>query len=339
MYLKKIKIPYHVQQYEALSRRLTPVVPRTDAESRFKKGMAGYRGERSLDYLLSALPDKKFFIIHNLRLSNGSHYFQIDFLILCPRFFLILEVKNIMGTLIFDTELSQLIRELDQTTDVFDDPISQAENLNVQLIEWLDVHGGSPALPVADRVVIASPARLQVTDLKDLRIKKIVRKSNLTRELMNLNRQCFKKSLDIGSVEKMARTLLLQHQPRIIDLFSFSSVRRSDIIRGVQCPDCGFFPMKRENGIWHCTSCGHVSKTAHIAAFRDYFLIFGPVITNRQCRDFLMLESAVIAKKLLQTVSLHYRGEKRTRIYYLSFQLLIDESSDEREAPWDENPV
>lgn len=336
MYLKKIKIPYHVQQYEAFSRRLAPAVLRADAQSRLKRGMAGYRGEQSLDYPLSYLPNEEFFIIHNLRLFDGAHYFQIDFLILCPRFILILEVKNIAGKLTFDTELSQLIRELDQTTDVFDDPISQAENLNTQLFEWLEARYGSPALPTADRVVIASPAQLQVTDLKNHRIKKIIRRSNLKRALVKLNQQYSNECLDTGLVEKIARMLLVQHQPRIIDIFSTTPAEPNDIIRGVQCPECGETPMKRENRIWHCASCGHESKKAHLVALLDYFLIFGPAMTNRQCRDFLMLDSATIAKKILQAVASHYEGENRARIYHLSFQLLTEASDDEREAPGNE---
>lgn len=335
MYLKKIKIPYHVQQYEAFSRRLAPAALRADAESRLKRGMAGYRGEQSLDYPLSYLPNEEFFIIHNLRLFDGAHYFQIDFLILCPRFFVIFEVKNIAGKLTFDTELLQLIRELNQTTDVFDDPISQAENLNAQLFEWLEARCGISAMPIVDRVVIASHAQLQVTDLKNHRIRKIVRRSNLKSALIKLNQQHSKECLDAKLVEEIAKTLLAQHQPSIINIFSSSPAEPNDIIRGVQCPDCGILPMNRDNRIWHCASCGHVSKTAHLAALRDYFLIFGPAITNKQCRDFLMLDSATIAKRLLQAVTSHYEGEKKARIYHLSFQLLTKESADEREAAWE----
>ncbi|WP_367888742.1 nuclease-related domain-containing protein [Alteribacillus bidgolensis] len=57
------------------------------------KWFAGYKGEQSIDYPLTFLPSNKFYIRHGLRLFDGSHYFQIDTLILSWDFFLILEVK------------------------------------------------------------------------------------------------------------------------------------------------------------------------------------------------------------------------------------------------------
>ncbi|MFD2693304.1 nuclease-related domain-containing protein [Sporolactobacillus shoreicorticis] len=47
-----------------------------------------------MDYALSHLPDKDFHIFHNLRLYDHVDYFQIDFLVLCDRYALILEVKR-----------------------------------------------------------------------------------------------------------------------------------------------------------------------------------------------------------------------------------------------------
>lgn len=70
--------------------------------------MAGYRGEQSLDYYLGFLTN--YFILHDLRLPDRDHHFQLDTLLISPYFILILEVKNISGTLIFDDHFKQLIR-------------------------------------------------------------------------------------------------------------------------------------------------------------------------------------------------------------------------------------
>ncbi|WHY71334.1 nuclease-related domain-containing protein [Fictibacillus enclensis] len=81
-----------------------------DIESSFAKHMAGFRGEESLDYSLSFLADKKCAILHDLLLSDGVYHFQLDTVIVTPHFLLVLEVKNITGTLVFDMDFNQLIR-------------------------------------------------------------------------------------------------------------------------------------------------------------------------------------------------------------------------------------
>nr|WP_290443458.1 nuclease-related domain-containing protein [Sporolactobacillus kofuensis] len=281
--------------------------------------MAGFRGEQSLDYPLSYLPKDDFFIFHDLRLFDGHHHFQIDFLILCSRFALILEVKNIIGKLTFDTDLNQLIREVDDSTDVFDDPILQAENLNMQLLDWLERYYGI-SIPIVDRVVIASSAQLQVTDLKNDRIKKIVRRAKLKAELLQVNQQFSKDYVSYESLKKVADALLANHQTRVIKKFT-TKLKPNDIIKGVQCPNCDTVPILKMKQKWVC-NCGHASRNTHLAALRDYFLIYGPEITNQKCRDFLLLKSELTARRLLHTLCDYFEGKNKARIYYLSRDIL-----------------
>ncbi|SFG60763.1 nuclease-related domain-containing protein [Sporolactobacillus nakayamae] len=314
MFIKPIQLPYHIRQYEALTHRLKADSTCDYVLSQYKRLMAGYRGEQSLDFALSYLSDKDFRIFHNLRLYDHVHYFQIDFLVLCDRYALILEVKNILGKLTFDTEMRQLIRELDDDIDVFDDPITQAEYLTGSLHQWLDERGLS--LPIINRVVVASAAQIQVTNLKSDRIKKIVRRANLKAELFTIDKQFSKAHLSTDVLNKVSAALLEAHQSLIIKPFR-SLIKPEAIIKGVRCPDCGAMPMRKVKQHWHCAGCDHLSKTAHLLALLDYRLIHGPAITNKQCRDFLMMTSETTVKKLLRSVASHFEGEKKARIYYL----------------------
>ncbi|WP_205173528.1 nuclease-related domain-containing protein [Bacillus pakistanensis] len=51
-------------------------------------------------------------MLHDLRLFDGQHHFQIDTLIITSKVIFIIEVKNISGTVIFDSAYNQLISEL-----------------------------------------------------------------------------------------------------------------------------------------------------------------------------------------------------------------------------------
>ena len=64
------------------------------------KFMAGYKGEQAIEYPLSFLSETKYSILHDIRLFDQKHYFQIDALIVSSCFLLFLEIKNIIGTLI-----------------------------------------------------------------------------------------------------------------------------------------------------------------------------------------------------------------------------------------------
>lgn len=193
-----------------------------------------------MDYSLSYLSEIDFRIFHNLRLYDHVHYFQIDFLVLCDRFALILEVKNILGKLTFDTEMRQLIRELDDDIDIFDDPITQAEYLTDSLHQWLSERGLS--LPIINRVVIASAAQLQVTNLNSEQVKKIVRRANLKAELFTIDKQFSKEQLSADALKKVSTALLAAHSPLIIKPFR-SLIKPEAIVNGVRCSECGAMPM------------------------------------------------------------------------------------------------
>ncbi|SFE88656.1 nuclease-related domain-containing protein [Alteribacillus iranensis] len=104
MIIKPRKVPLHLRKLRALERRLPHSHPkRPEIERDTAKWSAGYKGEQSIDDPLTFLPPHDFRILHDLHLYDGSHYFQIDTLIISSCFLLIIEVINISGTLIFDT--------------------------------------------------------------------------------------------------------------------------------------------------------------------------------------------------------------------------------------------
>ncbi|WP_243503173.1 nuclease-related domain-containing protein [Cytobacillus oceanisediminis] len=134
MIKKERKVSDFITKLEALIRRMPEMEPgRERAVSELNKRRAGYIGEQKLDYYLSFLDEKEYWIYHGLRLSNGSQFFQIDTLLLTKEFAMILEVKNWNGTIIFEPEFHQLIRIHNEKEEAFHDPISQAEHQSRQL--------------------------------------------------------------------------------------------------------------------------------------------------------------------------------------------------------------
>ncbi|MDM5340322.1 nuclease-related domain-containing protein [Fictibacillus enclensis] len=153
--MKNRKLPVHIRKLEALLRRLpTEHVKRREIEEQLARRMAGYRGEQSLDYYLGFLTN--YFILHDLRLPDRDHHFQLDTLLISPYFILILEVKNISGTLIFDDHFKQLIRVTPEKEEGFPDPILQVERHRDQLSGWLSGQK-LEKVPIETLVVISYP--------------------------------------------------------------------------------------------------------------------------------------------------------------------------------------
>ncbi|MFC5363621.1 nuclease-related domain-containing protein [Peribacillus frigoritolerans] len=96
--VKKRKVPLAVRKLRALACRLPSNHPKVPLiMNDLKKMEAGYKGECSIDFPLSFLEPKSYFIFHDLRLQDQSRFFQLDTLLISKKYALIIEVKNIAG--------------------------------------------------------------------------------------------------------------------------------------------------------------------------------------------------------------------------------------------------
>lgn len=115
---------------------------------------AGYQGEESLDYYFRFLP-KQYLILHDLNLPDGDYNCQIDTLLLTPEFALVIDVKNMAGELIFDTENGQFIQLNNGKKKGYPDPIAQAERHQNYLLKLMDAHH-FPPVPIDYLVVFSN---------------------------------------------------------------------------------------------------------------------------------------------------------------------------------------
>jgi len=174
MIVKKRKVPLINLKLEALLRRIPTTHPKyLLIKENLAKRSSGYLGELSLNYPLSFLDEKEYFIFHDLRLNISDHYFQIDTLVITQKFILIIEVKHITGTLFFDQEFHQLIRTHNGEEAVFPDPITQIKRQMLQLKQWLS-DKQIPAIPIVPLVVVSHPNAIIQTSPKHQNINQIV---------------------------------------------------------------------------------------------------------------------------------------------------------------------
>ncbi|PAQ13273.1 nuclease [Bacillaceae bacterium SAOS 7] len=317
MLVKARIIPLKISMLEALKRNLPehhmkhPVI-----EDELAKSRAGYRGEQSIDYHLSFLPDDHR-ILHNVRLSSGDYFFQIDTLIICPNVIVILEVKNIAGKLFFDEAFHQLIRTTEEKEEAFADPILQVRRQQRQLESWL-ASCKIPAMPIVPFVVISNPNTIIKNNHTHKTVLQIVtHASAIPFKFDHLHKSYPNERLTQTEMSKLSQLLLKHDQPYLPDVLGQLQISEDELLTGAKCEKCHHQPMKRAVGTWRCQRCHHQSVDAHISALADYALLHSPAITNKQFRHYFHLQSNNIAKQLLGAMNLKQSGNRRSRRYYL----------------------
>ncbi len=321
--MKSIKL----MQHEALLNRLSETHPQYKRIQREHwKYSSGHKGEQSLSNIIQReMLDEEGIILYDIRLKiSEDEFFQMDVSFFTSRFILIFDSKYIGGELYFEEKFSQLIRKSNNgEIDRFDNPIIQLKNQARHLNGWLQKNKFRP-LPIDTLVVITHPkasistspnyteAERTVTNLQGMpfKMKKATRR--------------FQKSLVIDrEVKKMARALYKQNVPLHSDILSLYNLKNDDISQGVLCLKCSFRPMVRIYGTWFCPKCENTSKTAHIDALIDYFLLLGTSINNHQFREMVKLSSISVSNKLLKQLNLNQTGTGKGRRYNLNLNDLI----------------
>jgi hypothetical protein len=185
-----------------------------------------------------------------------------------------------------------------------------------QLTKWLSKNN-FPIPPIDYFVIFSNPSTIIKSTSNEPTLFNIVGHGNqILSKIENLERSApVQTILDNRTIKRMGRQLLKQHTPYIPDTLNTYGIPASAIKMGVKCSDCSSIPMTRERGKWFCSSCQKSSKNAHLQSLNDYFLLFGPTITNRQAREFLLISSRSVASNLLADTNLQKEGTKRGSIY------------------------
>ncbi|MGM7724146.1 nuclease-related domain-containing protein [Metabacillus sp. Hm71] len=322
MIVKERQRPILIDQLQALLRRLSVEHPkRKQILEDYNMRVSGFKGELSLNYPLSFLEEERYFILHDVRLYDGSHFFQMDTLIISKYFFLIIEVKNIAGTLIFNSEYNQLVRTMEEKEEAFPDPINQVMRHRLQLIKWLE-HYNFPPIPIETLVVISNERSVIKTSNKNKFPKQVqvIPSSMIPNKVNDLEKKY--NNQKINNLESVQKLLLCKHVPINHDVLKRYKIDRSELYKGVQCPYCFVIPIKRIRGKWLCVQCEKTSNNAHVNALIDYFFLVNSTICNREAREFLNVSSQDVMKRILNSMALETVGINKGRRYKLKIEVL-----------------
>lgn len=282
MIKKPLEIPLINLILDALLRRIAKDHPKRPLiEQDFARRMAGYKGELSMKYHLTFLNPQKHLIFHSLRLINNNYAFQMDILILTTRYILILEIKNIIGTVFFESHFDQFIRTLNGKEEGFLNPLSQIKLQKHRLKQWLKDHKINE-FPIESFVCFTNPQTIIRADSRVNASRSVIHSHNLLAKIEEMERNHAEPILTEKELSKLSRLLLKKHREEDINILERYNIAPQEILTGVQCQSCMEISMIRTRGGWVCAKCRNKSKNAHLAALEDRVLIMGPDLTHKQ---------------------------------------------------------
>ncbi|MCM3694055.1 nuclease-related domain-containing protein [Neobacillus niacini] len=252
-------------------------------------------------------------IFHDLSLSSDTN-FQMDHLFKTPYFGVILETKNMSGSLEFRDNPPQLIQNReDGQIKYYESPVVQLER-NMELMSaWLSQRNID--LPLYGAIVLAYP-------------KQHVEIPPPTTKILfpNLIPPFFKslpqegKGLDNAAFHRLSKELLTSHQTYIPKPICESyQIPVGDVLPGVRCVNCGKIGMIKLPRTWHCPSCKVNNHLAHQGTLVEWFLVVKRTITNSECREFLGVD-IYTANRILNGMNLIGSGTYKDRMYKMDFR-------------------
>lgn len=321
MIVKKLVLPRQISKLQALSKRLRASHDKfTHVQNDLGRFLAGYNGEKALQFHLTPLSSKDTHLLHNVRLFHGKQFSQMDLLIVTRKFVLILEVKYMSGMLHFDRSFGQLLQHKNGVERAFTDPMFQLERQVHLLTDWMEKRY-LPRIPVHGLVVMSHPHAILKGD-SSKQDSSIIRPASIIERVAQLEEHYREPFISIAEMKKISHEFMrwdTSHDESVLQTYKLD---KEDILCGVICHSCGHMPLDRIHGSWRCGNCTLRMKTAHHSALSDYFLLFGPTITNRKMRWFFHIQSTFLANRLLQfTPHLTKSGHYKSTVYTISEQI------------------
>ena len=268
--------------------------------------VAGHYGEIIVQKFLQEV-SVSYTLLQNLTTVssvNASH--EMDCIFICPHFVLVLEVKNITGTIDIDMNTGQLIRtKTDGKIDRFVNPVLQV-NRHVKFLNAV-----LPYVPVVKGIVFANKQAYLRNIPKDEPIFHLQRLVSFIEELVERFQD---QLLDVAKIYRQLHQLRI---PQLLDL----RISSNDFLRGVFCTSCtGRVVMHFQHGTFICPQCKSRDKDAHFIALAEYRLLCGETITNQALREWCGLKDRYVSTRLLK--SLPKIGQYKGTVYEIPEQIL-----------------
>lgn len=269
----------------------------------------GYMGELKVDYYLEKLA-RRSTILHDVCLLVDDRFVQIDTIVITNFAIYCIEVKNMEGELFFNTTLRQFVQKIGSRKKAYRYPLNQVEHQKTQLKLWL-YNNRLDDIPIYYLIAISEPSTIVNVEGDENEIAEIVSHAEyIPTMIYEKDKQLKRMKQATISHQKIGHMILADCKQYQRNIFQEYKLKKTDILPGVECPNCSVLSMVWKRRGWRCQRCQQWSTNAHFSALDDYFLLKNETITNKQARKFLNVPSRHTAYRLLKNANLVFDSNK-----------------------------
>ncbi|WP_162920207.1 nuclease-related domain-containing protein [Paenisporosarcina cavernae] len=304
--------------YEQLLPRLhSKSPPFILAQEHVKRLDARYAGELRVDRTIEQLPNETLYL-KDVQLEVNGENFQLDGILFTKTSMLLLEMKNMIGTLHIEPNTHQFTRTLATgQTEGMKNPLDQlARNATCirQLLKNYHLH-----IPVHELLIFSNtqslltksfhtdgivhlyglPAKWETfldrnkTQFWDAKLPPIEQSGkNFASEILPSE-----KELNLVEIEELLKKY--QTPAKRFIPYNYAEIK-PHIRKGVLCK-CGA-TLHFKNSLWRCQRCGYKGKNDHLGALEAYRVLFSDEITTKEWMEFSGMTDVSTAKRMLSRV-------------------------------------
>ncbi|WP_186321502.1 nuclease-related domain-containing protein [Bacillus sp. FJAT-22090] len=273
---------------------------------------AGYYGECRADRFIEEVQfPKEVVIIPDLHTKlHPKKVMQIDTLIITTSYILVLEIKNITGTIRFiPNNPSHLVRTKDDKVTSFKCPLVQlarnTDGIN-NILNNLNLN-----IPVYEALIFASQ-NLIVENAPPQRNIFFVQQLPLF--LQKLNK--LPPKIKTNQFHLLTKTFTNLNKNFIErPLCSRFAIDPEMLKKGILCIYCGNNLSRVTERKWICASCKQIDKQPIQNNIQNLFILINQNITMKDCLHYLQPPSREVIKYYIKRMKLPKTGNHRTTIY------------------------
>ncbi|MGE7925390.1 nuclease-related domain-containing protein [Viridibacillus arvi] len=301
--------------HKRLIKRLSPDYQKIEAINRQLENVtAGFNGECRVDQMVQeVLFNNHFYYFPNFECQlSPTRIAQIDSVLLTQSYILLIEIKNMRGTLHFQEQPYQLIQELEGQSIAYHCPQMQLLRASDTFERWLK-NTKFQQVPIYKTIImpnhrtVIKTAPTTVPLIMSKEIALFIQKLN---ELPVVINEAQLEAL-IHSIKVNNKSY--KHRP----LCEKYNIPIEQIRKGIIC-HCGTSGIRISERTWHCPKCQAVIPNAIEQTLYDWFSICAEEITITECIDFLSCNSRTLISRVLNNNNYIALGKTRSRRFKLN---------------------
>jgi len=294
----KARLPSHHEKYPAILEKLDQI-------------SAGHYGEVRTDRFIEEVqfPQQQLLIIPDLHTRiHSKRHIQIDTLILTNSYMLVMEIKNITGTLRFKKEPNQLVRIMDSLEEKsFACPLTQLDR-NVDGIKNLFPNTKIPIIqalvfPSQNTIIEDAPTNHHIFFAKQVPLF-----------IQSLNNQT--SILSDNQFNQMANQFMkMNNNFTTTPLCEHMKINSEILKKGVLCKNCNSKLQRKSLQTWFCKVCFTTEKNPIPSNIEDLFLLIKQELSIKDCMHYLEINSRYTIYNSLQKMKVGKSGYKKSTKY------------------------